>query len=528
MLLLAGCKGSATKGSGNVILLLVDGCSTSSLSAVRWYDTYTDSTFKSFNLDPYVCGLMRTCSVNSPIPGSPGAMSAIMTGQVTRSSVIATAPVPVDVPCTYVVEPHGDGRPLMTLLEAARHYQGKSVGMVATVEYWHATPAACSSHSLKRYDPESICRQMAAQGLDVLFAGGTDYLGDDIRAALKEEDITVIEQDIDAYNKFDGGKVWALFAPICLDYEIDRDTAACPSLAQMTSKALSLLSRNKKGFFLMVEGSKVDYAAHAKDPVGLISDINAFDEAVGVALDFARKDGNTTVVVVADHGTAGMTVGDDRNYNYVETPLDSLFGRIPACKASAEKIAHTLMYCAPSEIRTVFKEWTGIDITDAQEKEILARKHLKADDYMKVSYDEDLQCMVSKILNQDSHIGFVSGNHTGEDVFLAVYAPDGVRPQGWIWNVDLNAYMCSKLGLDRSLQELTDIYFAPASSLFGDVSVEEDGGILVLNAEKGGHSYVARQDCSYVEIDGERVDTGTPNVVINGEFFLNSRVCISL
>lgn len=526
-LLLGSCSHRKPQG-GNVILMIVDGCSTSVLSAARWYNTYTDSTFTGFNIDPYICGLMRTYSVNSPIPGSPGAMSAIMTGQVCRSSAVATAPTRVESPCTYIVDPSTwdydyEGRPLMTLLEAAAHEQGKKVGLVATVEYWHATPAACSSHALSRNAQKNICRQMASQGIDVLLAGGTDYLGDGVTDLLDSEGITLIKENVSEYDAFAGDKLWSLFAPVGFGFELDRNPSRQPSLAQMTSKALDILSKGEKGFFLMVEGSKVDYAAHAKDPVGLLSDFRAFDDAVGVALDFAKRDGNTTVVIVADHGTSGMTIGNDCYYNYGETPLDKQFGNIPLAKASGEKIADTLMRCAPSDVEAIFKDMAGIIISEADKKAILERKELKSEDYMKVAYDEGLQSMVGEILNQGTHIGFVSGNHTGEDVFMAVYSPDGVRPEGVVKAVELNGYLGERLGLKESLKDLTAKYFTAVEDFLEDIAVSQEDGLYVLDASFQGRRVHAVQDCSTIDFDGKKVDMGTPAVVINGKFFLNSQ-----
>ena len=82
-----------------------------------------------------------------------------------------------------------------------------------------------------------------------------------------------------------------MFSETSLAYDMDRDPAKEPSLAEMTKKAIDTLSKDEDGFFLMVEGSKIDWAAHANDPIGLISDIIAFDDAVKVALNFAKADG---------------------------------------------------------------------------------------------------------------------------------------------------------------------------------------------------------------------------------------------
>ncbi|MDN5294465.1 MAG: hypothetical protein PWP44_1462 [Thermacetogenium sp.] len=94
-------------------------------------------------------------------------------------------------------------------------------------------------------------------------------------------------------------KIWGMFAPKDLSYDFDRDPAKQPGLAEMTSKAMEVLSKDKDGFFLMVEESKIDWAAHANDPVGVISDILAFDNAVKAALDFAKKDKQTVLLLIA-------------------------------------------------------------------------------------------------------------------------------------------------------------------------------------------------------------------------------------
>ena len=120
-----------------------------------------------------------------------------------------------------------------------------------------------------------------------------------------------------------------------MSYELDREklTPTEPSLENMTEKALNLLSKNNKGFFLMVEGSKIDWASHANDPVGVISDVLAFDKAVEKAIEFAKKDGNTVVIVAADHGNGGLTIGNrDTSKNYDKLPLSAFID--PLKKAS--------------------------------------------------------------------------------------------------------------------------------------------------------------------------------------------------
>ena len=109
------------------------------------------------------------------------------------------------------------------------------------------------------------------------------------------------------------------FAEEDLSFELDRKILKPqePSLAEMTTTAIDHLAEKEQGFFLMVEGSKVDWAAHKNDPVGMISEVLSFDDAVGEALEFARQNKNTMVVAVTDHGNSGLTLGNrDTNSNY--------------------------------------------------------------------------------------------------------------------------------------------------------------------------------------------------------------------
>ena len=125
--------------------------------------------------------------------------------------------------------------------------------------------------------------------------------------------------DLRVWGDFNGGLTMLGENYRYLSFDIDRRHRPDldePSLAEMTKTAIDLLSTNRNGFFLVVEGSKVDWAAHVHDAVGLMSDVLAFDRAFQVALDFAKRDGNTIVIVASDHATGGLTIGSsDLSFN---------------------------------------------------------------------------------------------------------------------------------------------------------------------------------------------------------------------
>jgi alkaline phosphatase len=177
----------------------------------------------------------------------------------------------------------------------------------------------------------------------------------------------------DEMLKVGSGKVWGAFAPDAMAYDLDRAKTAPtePSLAEMTGKAIELLAGSDKGrgrgFFLFVEGSKVDWAAHSNDPVGLVGDLLAFDEAVYKALEFAKKDGNTLVVVVADHGTGGLRIGTKEDKNYSQTDDNSVLIPMRRARVTGEGVEKLLAGDASeTAIKDVLaREWGIKDLAAA-------------------------------------------------------------------------------------------------------------------------------------------------------------------
>ena len=116
----------------------------------------------------------------------------------------------------------------------------------------------------------------------------------------------------------------------------------------------------------MVEGSQIDMAAHANDPIGTITEFIAFDEAVKVALDFAERDRNTTVVILSDHGNSGITLGDRYYEDYSEKGLDSMFLNMTKFRCSGSHLTRLIKKAGTSELREVFESNTGISLTSEE------------------------------------------------------------------------------------------------------------------------------------------------------------------
>lgn len=511
----------------NVIIMLTDGTSTSLLSTARWYKSYLEGNISELNLDPYVCGLVKSYLSDAPIAGSAGAMSGYMTGIPQKSRAISIYPEPNPSQDIIDVDEPMANQPLATVMEAAKIEKGKAIGLVATVDFYHATPAACMAHAYDRGNRKEIVAQMASQDLDVLFAGGCKMITGRAKEVLAAQGTRLIEKDVEAFRAIDKGKVWALLADRNLPYEMDRDDTKAPSLAEMTAKAIDILSQDKDGFCLMVEGSQVDMAAHANDPAGTITEFIAFDDAVKVALDYAKKDGNTTVVILSDHGNSGITMGDRFYEDYSEKGLDSMFFNMSKFKCSGSHLTRLIKNSEANEVRNVFEENTGIVLTDEELNLLNKRKDTNAKDYMSVSNSENLLAAVNSILTKHTHIGFVSGNHTGEDVFLAVYNPKGQVPGGVISNVEFNQYLCNVLGLKTSLPELTRHLFNKHTEILQGYEYTITEGAypqLHINSDRGTVIVPAWE--STIIIDNVRYKMPAPAVLVpkNNTFYISEDI----
>ena len=509
----------------NVILMIPDGTSIGVISAARWYQIYNKLGGENLNIDPYICGTVKTFSSNAPIGDSAPTTSAYMTGMPQRTGNVSIYPVADPENDLLSVDPAKAYQPLVTILEAAKLEQKKATGLVVTVEFPHATPADCSAHYYNRGEYKYIASQMANNNLDVVIGGGNNIITDQIRETFKSNGTALIQNDIEAFRNHKHGKMWALFADRDLPYDLDMNKDTIPTLAETTQKAIDLLSQNKEGFFLMVEGSKVDWTAHANDAVGCITEYLAFDKAVAAAIDFAKKDGETAVVILPDHGNSGFTIGRRDLKNYDKATIDQLFSNVSKYKKTAEGLEKILLKEQPENIKTVIKEYTKIDITDEELQELVSSKNYKAaDDYMKVSDSRNMTATLIDIMNKRTYFGFTTGGHTGEEVFLAVYHPQGDVPLGMNTNIQINNYLFDVLGLKTPLSEQTENVFAKHTDVFKDLKCEIDKStdFPVLRVKKGENTLEIPAFKSVAYLNKKAIDLNSVVVYIdkNDTFYL--------
>ena len=509
----------------NVILMIPDGTSIGVYSSARWYKVYNNMG-DALHVDPYFTGTVSTFSSNAPIGDSAPTTSCYMTGIPSRSGYISTYPVHDPGNDLYPIDSTMAYQPLATILEASRIENNKATGLVVTCEFPHATPADCAAHHYNRGNYNALAPQMAYQNLDVMFGGGNRILTDDIKQHFQNNGTTLIQDDRAAMLNYEGDNpLWALFGDRALPYDLDRDPEVTPSLSEMTEKAIEILSKKENGFFLMVEGSQVDWAAHGNDPVGIITEYLAFDKAVGKAIEFAKKDGETAVVILSDHGNSGITIGKAECKGYDKLTLEQLFGEVSKYKNTASGIEQKLINVKPEDMKAEFKKHTDIDLNDEELKSLLSSKNYKEGDYMEVANSPNMTNNIVKLMNSRMCFGFTTGGHTGEEVLLAAYHPDGDVPMGHLKNTEINDYLFKVSGLKTPLPEMTQRIFAKHNEVFAGLKYtieNKDTDIPVLVVENKKNTLRVPAFSSVATLNGKSFDLGSVTVYIdkNDTFYL--------
>lgn len=310
------------RGVKNVILLIGDGMSFAQVTAARIYEVGPDRD-GYLNMDTLdYTGYMSTHSLNSLVTDSAAAGTALATGKKTNNDIISQSP---------------NGEEYKTILEVAKE-KGKAVGIVSTAQITDATPAAFGAHSSSRKKWDDIAKDYLYQTQpDLLLGGGLKYWLDDTKLGsnrtvkeLSEQNLTLREakaddgviddaeaqgytvvynqSELDAIDMGAEDMVLGLFSLDHMSHEFERKGTEEPHIAHMTQKALEFLKKDPDGFFLMVEGARIDHAGHDNNITLNVHDTIAFDKAVRVALEFAEEHSDTLVIVTADHECGGLSV----------------------------------------------------------------------------------------------------------------------------------------------------------------------------------------------------------------------------
>lgn len=280
---------TASQSPKNVILLVADGAGPGHFTIAR---NLRGENFRIGTMP--VVGLHTTQCADRAVTDSAAAATALATGFKTNYEMVSVDPKTL--------------APLPTVLEQAEK-RGKATGLVTTSNFWDATPAAFAAHAKHRHDP-GIDVQMLRSGAEIIAGTGLEDFSNEVSpdqmkiAAENGYTIVNTRAQLDAAK---GAKLLAYFP-----YQArNMDVAEAP-LPVLAKWAIDHLKDDPDGFFLLIEHEGTDSASHQNNHVDVRKALTSFDEAVGVALDFAKQRGDTLVVVTADHETGGMRVSETK------------------------------------------------------------------------------------------------------------------------------------------------------------------------------------------------------------------------
>ena len=407
----------------NIILFIGDGMGPSQVVIAQYYSELVLG--KELNMlklcNEGTLGMITTYAADVLVTDSAAAATALATGVKTKNTVLCQST---------------GGYTLAAITEKAQKL-GKKVGIVTNTFICDATPAAFSANDYYRKNyPDIIEEQLLSTQADVYLGGGLAYAlpasmkGSeriDKRNLLEEAKkigYTVVQNkaELANVNAVETTKLLGLFAKEYMAYEIDRETTDEPSLVEMTQKTLEILSQAEQGFFLMVEGGKIDKAGHNNDAAAVLRETLMFDEAVGIGMEYAKSQKNTLVIWTADHETGGMGMGyyktpDETEYNVTRATLERL-GKIDASFDVVTKEFGKSKYIVKSimRVRNVIKQHYGVLVTDEEAQLIL--RGLSFD-----VFHNKPSNILGQILAPHLGITFATGEHTATPVMVGAIGP---------------------------------------------------------------------------------------------------------
>lgn len=451
----------------NVILFVGDGMGISTLTAARILmgqqaGNSGEEGLLSFESFPHTA-LVKTYNVDAQTPDSAGTMTAMMSGLKTDVGVIGVNENVVRGDCSSV-----QGNEVVTALELAE-IKGLSTGIISTARITHATPAATYAKSPDRNWEDisdmpqtgaDACEDIASQlvnfeknleqrflgvdvdGLEVAMGGGRRHFLPKDAAFNSSDAVSEVEgdrtdnrdltaewqamypqgnyvMDKTGFDALDGqttSRVFGLFNESHMQYEADRenDVAGEPSLAEMTEKAIEILSNNPKGYFLMVESGRIDHGHHAGSAYSALTDAIELSKAVQAA-DSMTDDGDTLILVTADHGHVFTIAGYPKRGNPILGKVVGVGSDEPSLAADDMPYT-TLGYTNGLGYRDLADE-TDADAIYAFEP-VAGRQDISAVDTTQSGY------------HQETTVPLSSETHSGEDISLHAQGPGAQLAQG--------------------------------------------------------------------------------------------------
>lgn len=403
-----------------------------------------------------VIGQATTHAEDRYITGSAASATALATGEKTTINTISQ---------------NGDHtKNLKTIAEMAKE-KGMKVGIVSSVSIDHATPACFYAHEETRKNYANIALQMSTTGFDY-FGGGQakgahKTGGEAVISNMSAAGYTIAKNKTE-FAAATGGKVWAFNDRVDPDYALpyDMDRVATDiSLAEFTKKGIDLLKDHEEGFFMMVEGGKIDWACHANDAVAAMYDVIAFDKAIQEAINFYNEHPDETIIVVTgDHECGGLTIG------YAGTGYETAFEllahqkgsyeafdtKLPAMieKSGIDSVTFTM---ALDSLKSYFGlGMTGLELTAYDTTRLQAAYNKswgqesglsEEEEAIAFSYYNPLSVTATHILNQKAGLDWTSYKHTALPVPVFAMGEGALCFQGNYDNTDIAKKLMEIAGL---------------------------------------------------------------------------------
>ncbi len=412
----------------NVILLIGDGLGMGQIDMTRYLAGDKDHELELMKLPE--TGIMMTSSTEG-VTDSAAAGTAMATGHKVYNGAIAM---------------NKNGAELDSVLDFAQ-VRNKATGVISTNMVTDATPASFIASVEDRGMGGKIAKQAIANNVDVMLGGGRedfmeDEAGEDLIAKAKANgyqyvsDKTQLEKVVPL-----NGKLLGLFNESYMNYINDRDDLGSnePSMEAMTKKAIEVLSEDEDGFFLMAEGARIDHAAHAADVPGVVAETLDFDASVKVAMDFAKKNGDTLVIVTADHETLGFSATEP-----IEKEALMNIGVSPEYMAGQMTEKENGKGYTVESVKSVFEEYADISLTDA---EVARFNELILDEEGNIKYSYLVGYEIGSIIANEYQAGVVNteiransstGGHTLNSVPVFAYGEGAGNFNGMMQNTEFS------------------------------------------------------------------------------------------
>lgn len=432
--------GEETENIENVIMMIGDGLGMGQLEIARALEHGKEDQFHMEQLEDI--GLMQTYSHDNHVTDSAAAGTAIANSQKTNNGMVGMTP---------------DGEPVQSIMQAFQE-DGKKTGAVVNHSITDATPAAFTAHVKDRDQHEDIARQQYENQYDVLLGGGLEYFlpeaqdGVDLTEAFEDDGYQFVETREELMNIDHTDQLLGLFADehMALETDIDLIEEDQPSLSEMSEVALDTLEHDEDGFFLMIEGARIDHAAHYADATSVWKEMVEFDDTVEYVKEWAEERDDTLLVVTSDHETMGMSMTEVMDVEALRE-----------VSASPEYMIEEFNYDEENErfteesIQSIVSEHAGFELSNEDMERL--NNHLYEDDGTpKDEWDQavELGLVIAEHYNVDvfnreiTEKSTSTSGHSGNMVPIFASGTGSDQFNGVIDNTDLSKIIADQAGIE--------------------------------------------------------------------------------